>query len=273
MADDNKYYYMRLKDGFFEEDAIKIIESMQDGYLFSNILLKLYLKSLKFSGKLMFNERIPYNPTVLATITGHQVGTVEKALEVFQQLDLIEVLDNGAIYMLDIQNLIGKSSTEADRKREYRARIESEKIALLEDGHLSGHFSPKIDIEIEKEKERESEIEIEIESDDSPGESMIDTFSDIISYLNERAGTSYRASSKKTQSCIHARIKEGFTINDFKIVIDKKTTEWIGTEYEKYLRPETLFGTKFEGYLNARINPKQSRSANIQNRVSNIDNW
>ena len=142
MADENKYYYMRLKDGFFEEDAIKIIESMPDGYLYSNILLKLYLKSLKFSGKLMFNERIPYNPTVLATITGHQVGTVKEALQLFETLDLIEVLDNGAIYMLDIQNLIGKSSTEADRKREYRAKIEAEKLALLEDGQMYGHFSP-----------------------------------------------------------------------------------------------------------------------------------
>ena len=90
-----------------------------------------------------------------------------------------------------------------------------------------------------------------------------------------KAGTNYQATSKKTQSCIRARIKEGFTIDDFKTVIDKKSSEWIGTDYEKYLRPETLFGTKFEGYLNAKINPKQARiiNNNIQNRVSDIDNW
>ena len=95
MADNQKYYYMRLKEGFFEEDAIKIIESMPDGYLYSNILLKLYLKSLKYNGKLMFNERIPYNPDVLAAITHHQVGTIEKALKLFKEMDLIEILDNG----------------------------------------------------------------------------------------------------------------------------------------------------------------------------------
>ena len=273
MADENKYYYMRLKDGFFEEDAIKIIEAMPDGYLYSNILLKLYLKSLKFSGKLMFNERIPYNATVLATITGHQVGTVEKALEIFQGLDLIEVLDNGAIYMLDIQNLIGKSSTEADRKREYRARIEAEKADLLTDGQMSGHFSPKIEIEKEKETEIKKELEKEKETGDSQSESLHASATEIILYLNEKAGTNYRASSKKTQTCIHARLAEGFTIDDFKTVIDKKCFEWIGTEFEKFLRPETLFGTKFEGYLNAKCNPKQSRNAGIQNRVSDIDNW
>lgn len=274
MADNQKYYYMRLKEGFFEEDAIKIIESMPDGYLYSNILLKLYLKSLKYNGKLMFNERIPYNPDVLAAITHHQVGTIEKALKLFKEMDLIEILDNGAIYMLDIQNLIGKSSTEAERKKQYRARIEAEKAQILGIGQMSGQKPLEIDIEIEKEKEKEKEIEQDIEIDDSPNESLNDTFKEIISYLNDCAGTNYKASSKKTQSCIHARLADGFTIDDFKIVIDKKCAEWIGTEYEKYLRPETLFGTKFEGYLNARINPKQrTTNAGIQNRVSDIDNW
>ena len=80
MADNKKYYYMRLKENFFDTDEMKILESMQDGYMYSNILLKLYLKSLRNDGKLMFNERIPYNSQMLATITGHQVGTIEKAM-------------------------------------------------------------------------------------------------------------------------------------------------------------------------------------------------
>ena len=275
MADNQKYYYMRLKEGFFDEDVIKIIEALPDGYLYSNILMKLYLKSLKCNGKLMFNERIPYSPDVLATITRHQVGTIEKALKLFKELDLIEILDNGAIYMLDIQNLIGRASTEADRKKEYRARIAAEKAKLLSDGQMSGQCLPEIDIDIEKEieSEIETESESEEEKDDSPNESLNDTFKTIIEYLNIKAGTNYKASSKKTQTCIHARLSEGFTIDDFKCVIDKKCMEWMHTEYEKYLRPETLFGTKFEGYLNGRIIQKQSNNANIQNRVSDIDNW
>jgi len=275
MADNQKYYYMRLKEGFFDEDAMKIIEALPDGYLYSNILMKLYLKSLKYNGKLMFNDRIPYSPEVLATITRHQVGTIEKALKLFKEMDLIEILDNGAIYMLDIQNLIGKSSTEAERKKEYRARIEAEKAKVLGIGQMSGQCPLEIEIEteIEKEKELEKETNLEKETDDSQNESLNDTFKEIIFYLNEKAGMNYRAASKKTQSCIHARLAEGFTIEDFKIVIDKKCAEWIGTEYEKYLRPETLFGTKFEGYLNARFIPKQNKSDNIRNRVNVVDNW
>lgn len=74
--------------------------------------------------------------------------------------------------------------------------------------------------------------------------------------------TNYRASSKKTRSCIHARLEEGFQLEDFKTVINKKCIEWIGTDYEKYLRPETLFGTKFESYLNAKIRKGVNRGSN-----------
>ena len=72
----------------------------------------------------------------------------------------------------------------------------------------------------------------------------------IVDYLNEKAGTHYRAGVAKTHSLIKARANEGFTEADFRTVIDKKCADWIGTEYEQYLRPQTLFGPKFESYLN-----------------------
>jgi uncharacterized phage protein (TIGR02220 family) len=72
----------------------------------------------------------------------------------------------------------------------------------------------------------------------------------VIDYLNIKANTSYRINTKNTQSLINARTKEGFTVEDFKKVIDSKSKEWLGTDFEKYLRPATLFGGKFENYLN-----------------------
>ena len=76
-------------------------------------------------------------------------------------------------------------------------------------------------------------------------------YQEIVDYLNKLAGTNYRSSSKKTQQLIKARINEGYTLDDFKVVIEKKTREWINDNKMKgYLRPETLFGIKFEGYLN-----------------------
>lgn len=73
---------------------------------------------------------------------------------------------------------------------------------------------------------------------------------EIIDYLNLKANTHYRHTIKKTQTLINARFNENFTLEDFKKVIDNKVNEWKNTDMEKYLRPETLFGTKFESYLN-----------------------
>lgn len=135
---------------------------MKDGYLYSNILLKLYLRSLKNDGKLVVNDRIPYNAEMLASVTGHQIGTVKQALSIFKDLGLIDVLENGAIYMLDIQNFIGRGSSEADRKREYRQRIESDRTNVLTNvRQISDKTPPEIEIEIELEKD------IEIEKDSS----------------------------------------------------------------------------------------------------------
>lgn len=76
-------------------------------------------------------------------------------------------------------------------------------------------------------------------------------FSEIIDYLNGKADTKYKASAKATQNHIKARWNEGYTIDDFKTVIDKKVIEWrLDPKMSQYLRPETLFGTKFESYLN-----------------------
>lgn len=173
MSDNKKYYYLKLRDNFFDNDDIAILESMPDGILYSNILLKLYLRSLKNNGKLMFNDRIPYNAQMLSTITRQPIAVVEKAVGIFKEMGLIEVLDNGAIYMLDIQNFIGSSNTEADRKREYRRKIALEKGQKLL-GHLSGQMSdeqaPEIEIEnrdIEETENRDIE-EIDSAKDKSP---------------------------------------------------------------------------------------------------------
>lgn len=187
---------MRLKQDFFETEEMIILESMQDGYLYSNILLKLYLRSLKRDGKLMFNDTIPYSAEVLATVTRHSVGTIEKAMDVFQKLGLVEVMDDGAIYMLQIQNFIGKSSTEAERKRRYRDKIKLEKSdnqAVLEDvghlstigvGHLSGHSSTR-----DRDRDRDrKEIEEEVEDRKISSATADKSDFNIFDYYQNRVG-------------------------------------------------------------------------------------
>jgi len=162
VADNKKYYYIRLKENFFDSDEIKLLESIpNDGYKFSNILLKMYLKSLKYDGRLMFNERIPFNAEMLATVTGHSLGDVTRAIDMFKKFGLIEVLETGEIYMLDIQSFIGKTSTEADRKRRYRSEIDEKKSIGTNVRQNSDKSTPEIELEIEKEIDIETDIKKE----------------------------------------------------------------------------------------------------------------
>lgn len=167
MADNKKYYYIRLKENFFDSDEIKLLESIpNDGYKFSNILLKMYLKSLKYNGRLMFNERIPFNAEMLATVTGHSLGDVTRAIDMFKKFGLIEVLETGEIYMLDIQSFIGKTTTEADRKRSYRKEIEDKKALGTNVRQNSDKSIPEIEIdkELDIEQELNKELDTEIET-------------------------------------------------------------------------------------------------------------
>lgn len=131
----------------------------------------------------------------------------------------------------------------------------------------------KADVQNLQESNIDSNIDISSsikkEYKESPQES--DFTAAVVDYLNEKAGTHYRAEVPKTQALIKARAKEGFTEADFRTVIDKRCADWIGTEYEQYLRPQTLFGTKFESYLNGV--PYNNRCQTQKKRPANVPDW
>jgi len=276
MADNKSYYYLKLKDDFFDSSEIKVLEKMENGYKYSNILLKMYLKSIKRDGLLVFNDRIPYNADMISAVTNHNINDVKQALVLFQDMGLIEVLSDGAIYMLDIQNYIGKSSSEADRIRAFRKNIEEKRKKLLgkcklvtptdtkEIVQMYDKCTPKIEIEIEKDIEKDINSPVEKKP-----------YKPIVDFLNDKCGTHYRHNTDKTKESINARINEGFTVQDFEVVIEKKADEWTGTKYEKYLRPQTLFGTKFESYLNQNIvkEKKDSDNGNVFLEMMEEEEW
>lgn len=84
-----------------------------------------------------------------------------------------------------------------------------------------------------------------------------DPTEEVVNHLNLRAGTKYKPTTANTRKLINARLKEGFTVDDMKLVIDKKCADWLNNpKMAEFLRPDTLFGNKFEGYLNARPNTR-----------------
>lgn len=305
MSDNKKYYYMKLKEDFFDTEEMIVLEGIQDGYIYSNILLKLYLKSLKTNGRLMLRDLIPYNAEMIANITRHNVSSVKVALDIFKKLGLIEVLDDGAIYMRDIQNFVGSSSSEADRKRAYRHKIKEEKERLENNNfeqdlldfseNLSEESGTNVltnvhqrienrDKSLENREESIPNLDINKNLDSNTNkENILSGTPDFvfpkwlnkksikeiqkgnpknyeqripIAYLNQILNKNYKFVDKNTK-LVNARLKEGYTIDDFKAVIDKKVAEWQNGDMAKYLRPETLFGTKFDGYLNQPIAKKQ----------------
>ena len=145
MAENRKYYFLKLKEDFFKQDTIVLLESLKDGILYSNILMKMYLKSLQFNGFLKVNEHLSLTTEMIATLTRHEVGTVERAVKIFLELGLAETTDTGTIYMSQIETLVGKSSTEGERKKLSRLRKEREKSTPLQIG-LSDARGQKADI-------------------------------------------------------------------------------------------------------------------------------
>jgi uncharacterized phage protein (TIGR02220 family) len=100
---------------------------------------------------------------------------------------------------------------------------------------------------------------------------MNEVYESIISYLNQKAGTGYKSETNSYRTFINARLKSGYKIEDFYKVIDNKSNEWIGTDFQKFLRPETLFGNKFDSYLNQNVTKKTNQECNdnLKPRVSN----
>ena len=113
-------------------------------------------------------------------------------------------------------------------------------------------------------------ITIHNEKDTKNNTQYMKEIEEVVNHLNEKAGTKYKSSSKNTTKHIKARLNDGYTLEDFKSVIDKKCSEWLNTDMEKYLCPDTLFGSKFEKYLNQKINGSKFNNKNTQNNAAEI---
>lgn len=242
--------WIKLTTDMFDNRKIKHLRKLPEG---NNIVL-IWVMLLTMAGRcnaggmIFLTENIPYTPKMLADELGFEENTVKLALQALEQLNMV-VSEEGFFSISgwqEHQNIEGMDKIrEQNRIRKQNQRMR-QRLALEEKGHVMSRDSHETEEDKEKDIEEDKEIYISI-----------------IQYLNEKAGTKYKPSSKKTKTCIHARLAEGYSVEDFKTVIDKKCDDWIGTDYEQYLRPETLFGTKFESYLNAKVTRKKSVNTGV----------
>ena len=242
--------WIKIATNIFDDEKLLLIEAMPE----ADAIIVIWFKLLCMAGKqnnngvFMLNDKIAYTEEMLATIFRKSLNVVRLALATFEQYGMIEVIDN----VITIPNWekhqnIEKLETikEQTRKRvaEYRKRQEEK---LLELKNVTQNVTLRNALEEDKEEDKNKNNIIK----------------DIVEYLNLKTNSSYRYSSDKTRRTINARLNEGFTLDDFKKVIDIKTKQWLGDQkMEQYLRPETLFGTKFESYLNTKL-PNQQEVKN-----------
>ena len=155
-----KYYWLKLKENFFDDDTMQFIEEQENGIFYSNFYMKLCLKSLKHDGKLIRlvgETLIPYDVKSLSKLTGVPSDTVAVAMQLFEKIGLIKVLDSGEIYLSQMGEMIGFESNKAESMRLLRAKKKLE-------GNNVTNLLPKRYTEIEKEIEKEIEIEKEKQS-------------------------------------------------------------------------------------------------------------
>lgn len=156
-----KYYWLKLNENFFERDDIRVIENMPNGVLYINFYLKLLLKSIKTEGSLKFREVIPYTPEMLASVTNTDIDTVRVATKLFVDLNMMEMWDDGTIFMVETQNMIGSESSSAERVRRHREKkkLEEEKQLMLQcnDDETKSNTEKEIELDIDIEKEIDKE--------------------------------------------------------------------------------------------------------------------
>ena len=243
--------WIKIVTDIFDDEKMCAIESLPDGLIMELVWFKILCLAgkCKNNGFLYVANKIAYTDEMLAKIFRMEIGVVQRALSTFQDLEMIEVVDNA--YMISNWNLHQNGDRLEDMKESHRL---AQKRYRERQKQLKIEEKTKSDVTSDVTNDIISSISISSSKSNSSSFSYEEDIKDIIDYLNLKVGTNYSYSNKSFNKYITARLKEGHPFEDFKTVIDKKCTDWMGTEMEQYLKPTTLFApSHFEEYLNQKI--------------------
>lgn len=222
--DERRFYWLQLKEDYFDDDAIAWLEEQPNGKEYSLFYLKLCLKSLKTNGimiRRVGEMLIPYDHKKLAEITNTCPDTVLVAMQLLTKIGLVKTLDNGELYLSQIENLIGSQSVGAFKKQQQRQRqqaIQTTPPPALPENTEGGQGADNCppDIEIEIEKEIDIEIERETERNRLDYQKIIKAYNDICISL-----PAVNKLSDSRKKAIKARINSGYTVEDLKKCFEK----------------------------------------------------
>ena len=238
VTENRRYYWLQLKDDFFNSKEMKLMRKLPGGEEITIIYLKMMLASLDEQGKLYFEGLAEDLAEELSLIIDEDPEAIRLTLMFLTKKKLLTTSDNYQFNLEQVPEMVGSETASTRRSRKHR---ETQKALQCNTTATKGNGDIDIDIDIDKGQKPQS-----------------DAYEEIIKYLNEKTGSHFKPTSKSTQRLINGRLSENYTIEDFKYVIDVKTNEWKdNTKMSKYLTPDTLFNaSKFEKYRNQQM-PKQ----------------
>lgn len=266
MSKGKRYYWLKLKTNFFDSKEMLRLRSIAGGDTYTIIYLKMLLLSLKTDGLLEYDGIDATQDEEIALLLRENLDNVKLTIAFLKRVGLLEMVNKNDFFLNQVPTLTGGETQGAERQRRHRENVKALQCHADVTPPSQNHNAR--DKSIEKEKENKSK------KDKTYSPSLPSVAEDIVTFLNSTVGSNYKSTTGKTRKLIAARIAEGFTVDDFKTVISKKAKEWQGTDMAQYLRPETLFGTKFEGYLNqpeVKNNRRSSLSRAEQERQEGID--
>lgn len=267
--------WIKIATDIFDDEKILLIEGLPDAYAIITVWFKLLCLAGKKNngGVFLMNDKIPYTDKMLATIFRMNESTVKLALNAFEQFKMIEIVEG----IITIPNWNKHQTLDAYERKKERDRLYQEerrakqRVLIEKSSDKSSERTPDVavsDIDKEEDKEKDNNIYV--------------PYKEIITYLNEKTGKKLRWDVKSNQKEIKARFNEGYTLDDFKTVIDKKYHEW-GRKPTKeelqrgvndmriYLRPKTLFGSNFDVYLNQEQTEKVPAKPPVSRNLNNFE--
>lgn len=269
MAESKRYYWMKLKEDIFTSKRMKKLRKLGADYVI--IYLKMQLKAIRTDGILEITGIENSVADEIALEIDEDTDKVQVTLSFLQACGLIEVKD-GDLFLPYAKENTGSESSSAIRGREFRARMTDEQKAKERERARIGmqkSRAKKKDVTNSYKQITNVEKEKEIEIDNI----YINILSSSLDYLNFKTGKHFKTTTKKTRNLIKSRVSEGYTLEDFITVIDNKCSDWTDEKMQTYLRPETLFGSKFESYLNEKHEKKSTKKNGFNNfkQRENVD--
>lgn len=270
--------WIKITTDMFDNRKIKHLRKLPDG---NNIVL-IWVMLLTMAGRCNSNgmvfltQNIPYTPKMLADELDFEENTVKLALQSLEQLEMI-VMDNG---FFSIPGWEEHQNAEALEKIREQNRIRKQKQREKQKIECVTEMSR--DVSVTNLGSHATDIDKEEDKDKDKDNNICVPYKEIITYLNEKTGKKLRWDVKSNQKEIKARFNEGYTLDDFKTVIDKKYHEW-GRKPTKeelqrgvndmriYLRPKTLFGSNFDVYLNQEQTEKMPAKPPVSRNLNNFE--